>query len=307
MQLRAGDFTDGWANFEWRHKRSSRSSPEEPLRVFERRWSGGESIAGKRILLRCEQGLGDTIQFCRFASLVASLQAEVLLEVQRPLLTLLASVQGVAHVLEKGAEAEFDYQYPLMSLPLALNIKLATIPSASPYLWNDPAKVAAWEDRLGAKAKPRIGLFWSGSGNQRADRRSVPLEELVRRLSTRFQFVSLQRDVSEPEAKLLGARPDVLHFGAELHDFSDTGALCECMDLVITIDTSVAHLSGALGKRTLILLGQNPDWRWLMNREDSPWYPTVSLFRQGASSTWGETLARVFTELEQGNQIAWQA
>lgn len=293
LQLRAGNFTDGWANFEWRHRRGVPGN----RRHVERRWSGTESIAGKTILLRCEQGLGDTIQFCRFAQSVASLQAEVLLEVQPPLLALLAQVQGAARVLEKDAEAEFDVECPLMSLPMALGTQLATIPSPGRYLWGKPEKIAVWESRLGTKAKPRIGLCWSGSKNQRADRRSLPLEELLPHLSPRFQFVSLQRDISASESELLTASGNVLHFDAAQLDFSSTAALCECLDLVITVDTNIAHLSGALGKRTWILLGRNPDWRWLTEREDSPWYPTATLFRQRSSENWRDTLPRVFARL----------
>jgi tetratricopeptide (TPR) repeat protein len=296
-QLLIGDFENGWVNYEWRLKlkRTATQNVTEEARFRERRWNGKDSIAGKKILIRSEQGYGDTIQFCRYAAGLAGLEAHVMLEVQRPLLKLLQPLQGVSQVLEPGTPVEFDYQIPLLSLPLAFDTKLATIPSATRYLASDPAKVAAWESKLGPKVRPRVGLVWRGK-LQRGDNRSAELSEMAGCIPAGFQYVSLQKEISNLEAGVLETN-EIMNCSAELHDFNNTAALCDCMDVVISIDTSIAHLSGALGKRTWILLPTYPDWRWSKSGADCPWYPTARLYRQSSPNAWGEVCTRVFADL----------
>ena len=185
-----------------------------------------------------------------------------------------------------------------MSLPLAFKTRLESIPAATRYVHVDPTQAAQWRGKLPAAPGPRIGLMWSGNAMHRRDRyRSVALAELIRYLPAELQYVSLQKEVRESDLPALRSNADMLNFADAQKDFSDAAALCECMDLVISVDTSIAHLSGALGKETWILLPFSPDWRWLLDRVDSPWYPTVKLYRQERSGDWSEVLARVSADL----------
>ncbi|HKA46355.1 MAG TPA: tetratricopeptide repeat protein [Burkholderiales bacterium] len=290
-RLRAGDFERGWPGYEWRWQdvqRNSRRNFKQPL------WLGEESIAGKTILLHAEQGLGDTIQFCRYSKLVAERGATVLLEVQSPLKPLLTGLNGVDRLLAKGEPLpEFDCHCPLLSLPLACGTRLDNIPAAIPYLGCDPSRVNEWRNRLGVQTLPRVGLTWAGRpGHKNDHNRSIPLVEFEKLLSGRAQFVSLQKELRPADRAALEARRDILHFGDELKDFADTAALVELMDVVVSVDTSVAHLAGAMGKRVWLLLPFAPDWRWLLQRDDSPWYPTATLLRQPTIGDWASVIER---------------
>jgi Tetratricopeptide repeat/Glycosyltransferase family 9 (heptosyltransferase) len=258
-------------------------------------WRGQEPLTGKRILLRCEQGLGDTLQFCRYAPLLAERGASVVLEVQRPLVSLLADLPGITHIVVQGAALPAcDFECPLMSLPLAFGTTLANVPQPIPYLASDPSKVAEWRLRLGATAGLRIGLAWRGTAARVHDRRrSLPLQSLVEQLPREHQYVSLQKEASPDERRLLREHPWVVDHTPELHDFSDTAALCSCIDLVISVDTSVAHVSAGLGRPTWILLGYSPGWRWLLDRDDSPWYGSAVLHRQIKEGDWSGVCAQV--------------
>ena len=298
-RLMTGDFAGGWSEHEWRWQNRYGSNIRERRNFSQPIWLGEDSIAGQTILLYSEQGYGDTLQFCRYAALVAERGARVILEAPGPLIGLLARVPGVSQVIAKGSELpDFDRHCPLMSLPLAFKTRLDTIPGSAPYLYSDPAKVAHWRARLGEKTKPRIGLMWNGSEIQPNDRnRSMRLADLLPRLPEQFQYVSLQKNVRQADHDLLAANPCIADFAGELHDFSDTAALCECMDVVLSVCTSVAHLSAALGRTTWILLSFAADWRWLLDRVDSPWYPSVTLYRQETRGDWGPVIARVSADL----------
>jgi tetratricopeptide (TPR) repeat protein len=282
-RLLNGDMRSGWKRHEWRWgtaqlKHEKRSFPQ-PL------WLGSDKIAGKTILLHAEQGFGDTIQFCRYAPLVAKRAAHVILEVQAPLRELMQTLPGAPRILAKGEPLpDFDLHCPLLSLPLASGTELATIPSGTPYLWAPPDAVARWSGRLPLKTRPRIGLVWSGRSAHRNDRsRSMPISVFLSALSgIDATYVSLQREFRAGDSARLRERGDIVYFGEDLHNFFDTAALIENLDLVISVDTSVAHLAGALAKPVWILLPYNPDWRWLLARGDSPWYPTARLFGRTA-------------------------
>jgi tetratricopeptide (TPR) repeat protein len=297
--LTLGRFAAGWEDYEWRRRCAEVAS--DPACVFEQpAWRGDEPLSGRTILLWCEQGLGDTLQFCRYAELVADLGATVILEVQPQLLGVLANLPGALVMKCGDARPRFDYQCPLMSLPRAFKTTLATIPSPGKYLRTDPARVAHWRDRLGPGAKPRIGLVWSGSRAHSNDRnRSVSLSLLLQFLPPAFQYISLQVDAREIDRATLGRRPEIMDCGVNLRDFADTAALCECLDLVITVDTSVAHLSAAIGQQTWVLLPFAADWRWLLDRTDSPWYEAVRLYRQDAVGEWTGVLGRLHEDLSQ--------
>jgi tetratricopeptide (TPR) repeat protein len=305
--LLAGEFEQGWNEYEWRWENTRGSVINERRDFPQPLWLGAEIPIGKTILLYGEQGLGDTIQFCRYAKLVASLGATVILEVQEALVRLLAGLEGMSLVVARGsALPAFDLQCPLMSLPLAFKTALENIPSAIQYLLGDPDNIARWQARLGERNRPQVGLVWSGNARQRNDhKRSIPLASLIKNLPSDCRYVCLQRDLREFDEQTLKANPDVLNFGQEL-DFENTAALCECLDLVISVDTSVAHLSAALGKKTWILLPFNPDWRWLLERNDSPWYPTVTLYRQHRIGDWSGAFEKITADLSHLFQ-SWRA
>ena len=299
-RLLMGDFEGGWREYEWR--REVREFAPQYHDFPRPLWLGEQEVAGRTILLHAEQGFGDTLQFCRYASLLAARGARVILEVQPPLKSLLTRLSGPAMVLAQGEPLpEFDLHCPLMSLPLACGTTLDTVPAAERYLTADPERVAACSARLGNTARPRVGLVWSGNpahGNDYA--RSIALVDLLGSLDgAGVTFVSLQKDVRSHDRATLAARADILHCGEELRDFDDTAAWIEAMDLVISVDTSVAHLAGALGKPVWVLLPYAPDWRWLLEREDSPWYPTARLFRQPRSGDWDGVLLAVACALTQ--------
>jgi len=293
-RLLIGDFRYGWQGFEWRGSATDRPDLHRPL------WLGDAPLAGKTILLWAEQGLGDTIQFCRFASLVADRGASaVLLSVPAPLESLMTSLDGVTRVLKNGEKLPAtDYYCPLPSLPLAFDIGLSTIPAQPQYLSADPARVALWAEKLGPRSRPRIGLVWSGNPEHRNDRnRSIPLQQFIRLAGGAFEFVCLQKEIRDRDQPALEQWPAIRLFHEDLTDFGDTAALAENMDLVIAVDTSLAHLAGALGRPLWLMLPYVPDWRWLLDREDSPWYPTARLFRQPQPGDWDSVLDAVRQEL----------
>lgn len=297
-----GELAAGWELYEWRW-RNENDGPKQrdfgqPL------WLGKEPLQGKTILLHNDQGLGDAIHFCRYARLVAALGGIVVLEVQQPLTSLLRHLQGVDTVIARGhALPDFDCHCPLLSLPLAFGTTLDNIPNEQRYLSSDPEKIRLWEKRLGRKAAKRIGLVWSGNEQHSNDHnRSVTLAQLLPYLPSSFHYVSLQKELRAVDREALNQQSMVEHYGDELHDFSDTAALCELMDLVVSVDTSVAHLSAALGKPTWILLPFKPDWRWLLDRPESVWYPTARLYRQNKRGEWGNVFESIRDDLLQWHE-----
>ena len=292
-RLLTGDFGHGWIEYEWRRKGAStgpsRRDFPQPL------WLGGNEIADKTILLHSEQGFGDTIQFSRYAPLVAARGARVILEVEEPLQGLLTGLAGTTQVIAKGDRLpDFDLQCPLLSLPLAFGTRLETIPSAMPYLRAPDRALVKWGTRLPIKRRPRIGIAWAGNAKHIRDReRSMDLRSLLPLLDIDATFVSLQKEVRAADMASLKQSVGSIHFGNELENLSDTAAVISHLDLVISVDTAVAHLAGALGKPVWILLTHVPDWRWLLDRDDSPWYPTARLFRQSNAREWDSVIARV--------------
>jgi tetratricopeptide (TPR) repeat protein len=300
IQLLIGDFAGGWAAREWGRKSVAVGFVD---RQFTKpMWLGESPLAGKTILLHGDEGLGDTIQFSRYAAKVAQLGARVILEVQDALHPLLSGLEGVALCLPRTGAAlpEFDLHCPLSSLPLAFGTVLATIPSAMSYLPALPeARVREWKQRLGPQDKLSVGLVWSGNPAHGNDRnRSTSLRAMSAILDVDARFYSLQKDPRPDDKAMLLARSDIIDLTEHLADFVDTAALISCLDLVITVDTSVAHLSGALGCPTWILLPYAPDYRWLLGRDDSPWYPSVRLFRQDERRDYAPVLARLRAELQ---------
>ncbi len=301
--LLQGDFENGLPLYESRWD-SEKVSETSGKRIFNKpTWVGVDSLAGKTILIYGEQGLGDFIQFCRYVKLVAELGANVILEVPQSLASLMKGMDGISKLVIKGEELPyFDYQCPLLSLPLAFRTNLTTIPCNKPYLFADSNKAAEWEKKLGGKRQKRIGLVWSSISSFKADaKRSLLLADFVRALPLDgFEYVCLQKELKECDTEFLKTYKHIRFFGDEFANFSDTAALIENLDLVISTCTSVPHLSGALGKETWVLLSHVPDWRWFLNREDSPWYPSVKIYRQSAIGDWDSVFDKVKLDLSSG-------
>ncbi len=299
-RLVIGDFKAGWKQYEGRwavaglgQRRREFAQPQ---------WRGEFALAGRTILLHAEQGLGDTLHFARYVPMVAALGAGIVLEAQNPLVPLLAGLPGVASIRAQGeALPTFDCHCPLLSLPLAFGTTFDTIPRNVPYLAAAPERIARWRSTIEEAAAPRIGVVWAGNpANVFDHRRTLPLRHLLPLLRTPgVKFFALQKDLRPGDLELLQAFPEVRLLGEELEDFTETAAVVSLLDLVITVDTAVAHLAGALGKKVWVLLPFSPDWRWLLAREDSPWYPSARLFRQPATSDWASVLAQVATALHQ--------
>jgi len=296
--LRQGDFAAGWRLYEWRFRAVGRRTL---VRTFpEPLWLGATPLAGKTLFVHYEQGFGDTLQMLRYLPLLAARGARVLVEVPPALADIAATLRGSPAVVVEGAPVPaFDLQCPLMSLPLACGTTLASIPADVPYLFAPEPDRKAWQDRLGTRTHRRIGLAWSGSaGNTAAMRqRSLPLEHLLAWLPAGAEFHSVQKDYRDGDPERLAADGRIRDHAASLRNFASTAGLIDQLDLVITVDTAVAHLAGALGKPVWVLLPFVADYRWLLDRGDSPWYPTMRLFRQPAFGDWASVLAAVAVEL----------
>jgi tetratricopeptide (TPR) repeat protein len=305
INLLRGDFEAGWAGREARWRR--RINPGLYPKFSEPRWFGDGNIDGKTILICADEGLGDTIQFARYVPMIAQRGARVILVVEPPAYPLLRGLPGIAQCLPKAAGTQvpdFDLHCPMSALPLVFKTRLDSIPSGVSYLPPlQEARVQAWQqrldDRIGASEKLRIGLVWSGNPTHPNDHnRSLPMHTLARILDVDATFISLQKDLRPDDQAALRERADIVDLTAALTDLSETAALVSCLDLVITIDSGVAHLAAALGCPTWILLPYTPDYRWLLDRDDSPWYPTVRLFRQTETRDYAEVLDRVRRELQ---------
>ena len=295
--LLLGDFAAGGPLYERRWDRSDAPPPprfgEVPV------WLGKENPAGKTILLLAEQGFGDTLQMMRYAPLVAARGAKVILGVQPVLMELAQSVAGAAQVVGNGKDlVGFDMFCPMMSLPLAFGTRVDTIPAEVPYISAPAAKIAEWSARLGPRTRRRIGLVWSGNPDHKNDRnRSVALASLLPLLPSDCDLISLQREYRPGDQALMASDGRIRDLSVQLESFVDTAALIHHLDLVISVDTAVAHLAGAMAKPLYLLLPWAPDFRWLLDRDDSPWYPTARLFRQQAIGDWSGAFAALAAAL----------
>ncbi len=298
LHLLRGDFGGGWRKHEYRwgcEQRALRRRFERPL------WLGDDPVDGRTILIHAEQGLGDTIQFLRYLPLLEGRGATVILEVQPALKGLVAEGLGARRVLARGEPLpDFDFHCPLLSLPLAFKTTLESIPGGVPYLRYPSSHGLRWQEILNGFPRPRVGFAWFGNRRHRNDlNRSIPARAAAQFLAgAPAPLHCLQVGISDPADAALAASPRMICLTDRIGDFSDTAALIGQLDLVISVDTSVAHLAGALGKPAWILLPFAPDWRWLLGRDDSPWYPSARLFRQGAPQDWDSLLRSVRDALE---------
>ena len=295
--LLSGNFKDGWEKFEWRWRCISL-----PRNFSQPLWDSSD-ITGRTILLHAEQGFGDTIQFIRYVPLVAQCMEKVIVECQEELKSLLQNVEGADLVIARGEPLpEFDIHCPILSLPLVFKTTLENIPLKIPYIIVDPILVQRWKDRIHPdNSKLKIGIVWSVKHrDEKLHYRSCPLE-LFSPL-TQFDditFYSLQKGAAGEQAKNPPQGIKLIDYTEEIHDFSDTAAFIENLDLIISVDTAVVHLAGALGKSVWTLVPFAPDWRWMLTREDSPWYPTMRLFRQSSPGDWEPVIASIEKELSE--------
>jgi tetratricopeptide (TPR) repeat protein len=291
--LLAGKLDEGWAEHEWRLR-----APTAPNRFAQPQWRG-EKLGDRVLLVHAEQGYGDTIQFCRYVPRIAA-PARVVLEVPEPLVGLLAGLPGVERVVARGATLPpFDLHCPMLSLPLVFRTTLETVPNQAPYLAVEPARAAAWQARLAPLGGTRVGLVWAGRPTHRADRRrSLDLASLAPLAAVPdVSFVSLQTGPASAQTRRPPPGLRLHDWTAEFGDFAETAALVAGLDLVITVDTAVAHLAGALGRTVWLLNRFDGCWRWLLERDDSPWYPSLRQFRQPRLGDWDAVLRAVAAAL----------
>ncbi|HEY4352167.1 MAG TPA: tetratricopeptide repeat-containing glycosyltransferase family protein [Paraburkholderia sp.] len=302
--LLLGEFEHGWREYEWRWRDDtcSHGFPQNTL------WTGAQPIVNRTILVHHEQGFGDTLQFVRFVDRLSAAGARVVLRVQDALLPLLRNYRGAAQVIGESEQVpHFDYHIPTMSLAFALGIRAADLATPGPYIHADDALVRQWDDLFaGSSRRPAVGIVWSGSSTHLNDRnRSIALEQLEPLFDADADFFALQQDVRDSDRASLAQleqRAMLRDVSARLATFADTAALIARLDLVISVDTAVAHLAGALGKPVWIALPFMPDWRWQLNRNDSPWYPEARLFRQTSRGDWTGVVAALRAEID-----AWRA
>jgi tetratricopeptide (TPR) repeat protein len=298
LLLSTGDLENGWREYEWRWKwenfgTATRDFPSP-------RWNG-ENFAGRTLLVHAEQGFGDAIQFVRFLPHIASRGGKIVLECERELLGLFWGLPGTEQVIARGDPLPpFDTHCPLLSVPAALGITLRTIPSVVPYLRAPSERLEKWSRRLvGLENRLRVALAWAGNRRLIDDsERSIDLEKLgALARASNVTFFSVQKGNTSDAVKNFPARMHLQDLGPELSDFADTAAVLSMMDLVISVDTSIGHLAGALARPVWIVLPIPAEWRWLRDREDSPWYPTMRLFRQSNAGDWTDVIQRVASEL----------
>jgi hypothetical protein len=297
--LTAGKLVEGWRHYEFRWMNEPLLSLRPAFGIPT--WDG-QDVRGKALLLRAEQGFGDIFQFIRYAPWVKALRATVLLQVRSGLEDLARGFAGIDRVLDRSEPLPpFDFYINLPSLPRIFATDLASIPAEVPYLQPEPERVARWAQRLGDEAPLRVGLVWAGSPTHSRDRyRSIALEALAPLWGVGgVRYVLLQKGLAAADVQRLPAEVDVVNLGEELEDFADTAAVISQLDLVICVDTAVAHLAGALAKPVWVLLPQPADFRWLEEREDSPWYPTMRLFRQTRRDEWSDVVQRVRMALQE--------
>ena len=298
VRLRQGTFNrDTWLKYEFRWvaiQQSPQRSFTQPI------WRGDETLAGKSILLYAEQGLGDTLQFARFAAVLAARGATVHVEVQKGLKALMQDLPGATSVIAHGEPLPpFDFYCPLMSVPFALDTRLDSIPAGEPYVHAAPDRVEQWQTRLPARGPLRVGVVWRGNPKHNNDANRSIAFALFRRIfaAEGCTFVGLQVELTAEESATFAGTANCVNPADRIKDFADTAAIIAQLDLVVAVDTSVAHLAGALGVPVWLLLPFSPDWRWMLEREDNPWYPTMRLFRQPAIGDWDSVLGRLADEL----------
>jgi tetratricopeptide (TPR) repeat protein len=317
------NFEEGWVEYEWRFRSFEKKKDAEQKKSL-MHWDGS-SLIKRRILVNDEQGIGDTFQFIRYLSMLKELGGFVFFETSKPLSGLLEKFAGIDELVEPSpvgfSQNEFDSFVPLMSLPGIFNTTLETIPGTTPYLFASHKKVEIWQDRIDQHMF-NVGIVWAGNPTTKYEQAGLsglehvnlawagnPSNKIAAGRSNRLEFFKplaefegvqlygLQKGAAAGQVEDLSNSINVINLGEEFEDFSDTAGVIDNLDLIITVDTSVAHLAGAMGKPVWVLIPYVPDWRWMIEREDSPWYPTMRLFRQQTKGNWNHVFERVASEL----------
>jgi tetratricopeptide (TPR) repeat protein len=298
--LSAGNYKEGWQEYDWRFKKSNWKNVY-PYRFERPRWDGS-IFSGKRIFVHCEQGLGDTIQFARYLPMVKARGGTVIFEAPKALITIFDNFPGIDRLVEisshKKTTEEFDFHAPLLSLPGIFKTTLETIPAEVPYIFADPQKTMLWQESV-AKDYFKVGIVWAGGRLHKKDKnRSIGLKQFLplSRIAN-VGLYGLQKGAASEQVEECSNQIQIENYGEKFEDFSDTAGFIDNLDLVISVDTAVAHLAGAMRKPVWVLLPFAADWRWMLHREDSPWYPTMRLFRQKQRDRWDDVIQRMANEL----------
>lgn len=303
LLLTVGQFAEGWTEHEWRW-RSPQSPP--PGRELRKPLWDGSDLGSRRILVQFEQGLGDAIQFARYAKLVAARGGKVIFRSPRETLRLFQTLYGVEELIGPDQPLPaFDVHCPVLSLPAMMRTSLQNIPADVPYLRADPQLQQTWQTRLSSVSGLKVGLAWAGRPSHSNDRnRSIPLQTLTPLAAANVLFVSLQKGAAAEQVRRASGGLKIIDWTDDLNDLADTAALIANLDLIITVDTAIAHLAGALGKPVWVLLPFVPDWRWMLQRNDSPWYPSMRLFRQPRIGDWQTPIEQIVEALKMFNPTA---
>ena len=296
IYLMNGEYEKAWPLYEYRWK--SKHFPSEKRNFSEPLWLGNQSIEGKTILIHSEQGLGDTIHFCRYIKLLQQKKCKILLEVEKPLINLMGCLLPKENIFQKGhILPKFDFHCPLVSLPLVFETNVNSVPFPTPYLKADHSRVTWWRTHLGNSMKPRVGLCWRGNPQHPNDkRRSIALSDIIGTLGSEVDWLSLQYEIDDQEYNVLKKSQKIRHFGSLIGDFAETAAFCKNLDAIVCVDTSIAHLAGALGLTTYLMLSELPDARWQIEGKNTPWYNSVKLFRLKKNQDYSELLIKIQAE-----------
>lgn len=286
LQLTQGNYKDGWKNYEWRQNRSNQKKEYPYINRFTN-WTGKEDINNKTIFISKEQGLGDYIHYCRYLPMVQKLGAEIFLDTPKPLIPLINTMKIDYNHIDNLKDLKFDYHCPIVSLPYLFNTSQNNIPNQIPYLFTPRVKKEYWKKKLEKNEKKMIGIKWCGIATHKNDKnRSANLEKIKSLFDLPYEFHSLDFELKEEDKRILKEIPNLKFHGKDLLGLDSTAGLIEQLDLIISVDTSMAHLSASIGKKVWIILPHIPDYRWLLNCEDSPWYPNVKLYRQSKKDDW---------------------
>ena len=296
LQLLVGDFEEGWKNYEWRKKR--KATKNKYIQNLNKEWDGRASLKNKKIYIYKEQGLGDYIQFSRYLLSIKKLGAHIILDTPNSLKKLIKSLEIKFEFIDELKDQSFDFYCSIMSLPFAFKTNFETIPNKTPYFFVEKNKEILWKQKIKNDTK-KIGLCWSGnSKNLTVFNRNIPLKKLVPLFELPFSFHSLQIEIEENEKKIFNQHKNFFNHKKEIIGFDNTAALINNLDLVITVDTSIAHLAGSLGKKVWIMLPFIPDFRWLLKIDWSPWYPSARLLRQTKFNDWDEIITLIQKDLK---------
>ena len=297
LQLIKGNFLDGLKNYEWRKKRNPF---KETLKFFDEKkeWDGNKSLNNKEIFIYKEQGLGDYIHYCRYLPIIYAMGAKIILDVPKSIKTLIDTMDFNYKIIDKPKPNQYDYFCSIISLPFLLNTDLNNIPKNVPYIFTPENEKKNWLKKLDTKNKYLVGIKWRGSTSYKDDNnRSIKLEEIKPLLNLPFEFHSLDIELHDEDKEIISENPNLIFHGNDLLGMEKTAGLIENLDLIISVDTSIAHIASSIGKPVWLLLSYLHDYRWMLNRDDSPWYPNLKIIKQTKHNNWSEVIKIVNKKL----------